>query len=201
MIDASSRPSGRAPARSLRIAFILVLFGSLAACAGAALPQSPQPTPAPSSSPTDAVGGSGSDGSTGSGDVGVGIDVPAVPGPGGVTDPLANPDLVDPKPGRLNPQDAGISRLEGRVEGRHAWVRASFWGGVAPCFSLDSTSVTRSGTTITVGLRAGADQKDGMCIDIAKLYATVVDLGELEPGTYTVRPATGDAPAITVVVR
>ena len=37
-----------------------------------------------------------------------------------------------------------------------------------------------------------------MCIEIAELHATIVDLGELEPGTYTI-PRDGRAePRLTI---
>jgi hypothetical protein len=130
-------------------------------------------------------------------DPGIGIGAP-----GGAFPPDAGgkADLVEPVPGRLDPHDAGIAKLAAHVEGHHVWIRATFWGGVKPCFALDSTTATKSGATITVGLRAGADANDMMCIEIAKLYATVIDLGDLDPGMYTVKPATGDAPPISVVV-
>jgi hypothetical protein len=40
---------------------------------------------------------------------------------------------------------------------------------------------------------------DTACIDIAMYKGFIVDLGELEPGTYTVT-AFGDAPALTVTI-
>jgi hypothetical protein len=39
-----------------------------------------------------------------------------------------------------------------------------------------------------------------MCIEIAELKATIVDLGELEPGDYSIRAGEGEAPPITVTV-
>jgi hypothetical protein len=39
-----------------------------------------------------------------------------------------------------------------------------------------------------------------MCIEIAMYKATIVDLGELEPGEYTIRASEGEAPPITVTV-
>ena len=39
-----------------------------------------------------------------------------------------------------------------------------------------------------------------MCIEIAVLKATIVDLGDLEPGTYRITAPTGDAPALAVTI-
>ena len=45
----------------------------------------------------------------------------------------------------------------------------------------------------------GADRRDVACIDIAMLKATMVDLGALRPGTYTIS-AGGEATPVRVVV-
>jgi hypothetical protein len=39
-----------------------------------------------------------------------------------------------------------------------------------------------------------------MCIEIALQKVTVVDLGELDPGEYTIRASEGPAPAVTITV-
>ncbi len=149
---------------------------------------------APGASPIQHGGGTGSDPGDGT------IGSPVQPGGGAIIPGQPKPSIVEPRPGRLNPHDVGISMLEARVEGRHVWIRASWWSGVAPCSVLDSATAEASGQAFTVRVREGADVLDSACIDIAQYKATVIDLGELEAGTYTVRPADGDAQAITVDV-
>ena len=39
-----------------------------------------------------------------------------------------------------------------------------------------------------------------MCIELAEFKRALVDLGELEPGTYTISDATGGAAPISVTV-
>ena len=91
--------------------------------------------------------------------------------------------------------------LEATVNGRDVAVRVAWWSGVAPCSALAGITVTRDGSTflltVNEGSAAGPDQA---CIDIAMYKAAVVDLGELEPGTYTIR-AFGDAPPVEVTRR
>jgi hypothetical protein len=171
----------------------------IAGCsAGAQASTGASGSPSPTASPPPPAGSGGGLTAGGSGDG----SVSSPNDPGGALPPDAdsNAELVQPVPGRLDPHDTGITKLAAHVEGHHVWIRATFWGGVKPCFALDSTTATRSGSTITVGLRSGADANDVMCIDIAKLYATVIDLGDVDPGRYTVKSATGDAPPISIVV-
>ena len=89
--------------------------------------------------------------------------------------------------------------IEARVDGRHVMVRLTWWSGVEPCNVLDSVGVETAGSHIRLTIREGADQRDVACIEIAMLKATVVDLGELAPGTYTIS-AGGDASPVQVVV-
>ena len=61
--------------------------------------------------------------------------------------------------------------------------------------------MTRDGATFTLAARVGSAAGGQVaCIDIARDTATLVDLGVLAPGTYTVRASTGDAPPIVVTV-
>jgi hypothetical protein len=64
---------------------------------------------------------------------------------------------------------------------------------------LDSVVVTPTGKAIALTIIEGADKLGVACIELAMLKATVVDLGELDPGTYKIS-AGGDAPPIQVVV-
>ncbi len=180
----------------------------LAACSAAPVPTSPtQPSPTDPNAPIGTEpGGGGSGGSSGGGSgggsggaPGSGITIPDFPPPGGGGQPGENPTIVVPKPGRLNVHPVGASRIEARVDARRVLVRVSWWSGVEPCYVLDSVLVERTGMNVTITIREGADRLDVACIEIAMLKATIVDLGELEPGTYTVS-AGGEAAPIQVTV-
>jgi hypothetical protein len=178
----------------------LVLAGltifAVAACtrsAGGALPTdvpaaSSQP---PSSSPGDAGGGP---------DTGIGQPVSppssGIPGPG---DP-GNATIVIAKPGRLAIHQVGASAIEPRVDGQRVTVKLTWWSGVEPCSVLDSVGDVRTGTQIVLTIREGADRLGVACIELAMLKATIVDLGKLDPGTYSIA-AYGDIPPVEVVVR
>lgn len=173
----------------------LVAVLLLAACSAAAVPTSPtQPSPTDPNAPIGTEpGGGGSVSAPGSG-------IPDFPLPSGGGQPDQNPTIVVPRPGRLNVHPVGASKIEARVDGRRVLVQVSWWSGVEPCYVLDSVLVERNGTNVTITIREGADRLDVACIEIAMLKATIVDLGELEPGTYTIS-AGGDATPIQVTVR
>jgi len=165
---------------------------TLAACGTAA---APSPTPTPNVTPTPVPGASGSIGGTG-GSIGSGIFPPGNGGPGG--DPnLGQAALVVPQPGQLDPHPVSVVLIRSVVDGRHVTVELRWWSGVAPCTVLDSVKVERDGTTITLTPMEGSSARDVACDMLAQLKATVVDLGDLEPGTYTLK-AFGDPPAIEV---
>jgi hypothetical protein len=164
----------------------------LSACAAAA---------APSARPSDAVaptpgasqgGGGGSDGDAGS-------SVPPVdPGP---ADPApGEPTLVVARPGQLDPHPVAVSLLEASVDGRRVLVKASWSSGVEPCYVLDSVKLDQGGNEFVLTVVEGTGDPNAMCIEIAMYKATIVDLGELEPGEYTIRASEGEAPPITVTV-
>ena len=158
----------------------------LAACSVAgASPTASLPDNPPASVPIVDSGGTG--------------DLPA-PGPTGGALPPATPTLVVPRPGRLHTHPVGVTGLEAHVEGAHEIVQLSWWSGVAPCTVLDSVDVKRAGDTFTLTVREGADQLDVACIAIAQYKGTVLDLGPLALGTYTIS-AFGEAPPVTVTVR
>ena len=174
----------------------LVAALTLGACAsGAASTVSPSPS-TPASPSGDLPGGGGSSGSSG--------------GPvSGIGNPV-NPDPVDPgtgqaavvvaKPGQLNPRPLPAAVLEASVDGRRVLVKATWWSGVEPCYVLDSVKVDRSGFDIAITLIEGTSDPNAACIEIAMQKATIVDLGELEPGTYTITSPGGDAAPLTVTV-
>ena len=165
----------------------LILVSSLGACsAGAAAPAaSTSPTLPP---PTEVPGGLES---PDTGVVGIG---------GGGGGDGGQPQFVLPRPGTQNPGPVSVESLEARVEGRNAVVVATWWSGVEPCYVLDSAGFEREGNTFTVSLAEGAGQGDAMCIELAVEKATALDLGELEPGEYTVVAADGPAEPITFTI-
>ncbi len=177
----------------------------LGACSSAAAPSNPSspvgPTPsapAPSGDPSDSAGGR-APGDPGQTD-------PSVP-VGGIVNPtpvdpgLGQPKLVIPRPGQLNPRPVGAASLEPAVNGHHVLVKVTWWSGVEPCNVLDSVRVERSWTAITIQLIEGSGDAHAICIEIAEQKATIVDLGELEPGTYTISAGgNGDATPVTITV-
>ena len=76
-----------------------------------------------------------------------------------------------------------------------------WYSGVVPCNQLDRVEIERDDAAKTIHLTVieGSGQGDVMCIEIAELHATAVDLGELASGTWTIS-AEGDAPAVKVDV-
>jgi hypothetical protein len=166
----------------------------VAACSsGASLPSAGGATDPPGSS---AAGG----GATGAAPHDDPTSVPAVPGGGGnVIDP-GKPTLVLPRPGQLDPRPVAIEHLSARVDGRRVVVTATWWSGVEPCYVLDSTAVKVDGKKITLSVHEGSSARDVACIEIAMHKVTVIDLGDLEPGRYTIVVDKGDAEPIEVTV-
>ncbi len=140
----------------------------------------------------DPAGGAGSQPDPGSGGL-----VPLDPGGAGGERP--QPTLVTPVAGLLDIHPVGAAALEPSVDGRHVTVRVAWWSGVEPCSTLAGVDVVRDGTTLTLTVREGAARRDVACIDIALYKATIVDLGELDPGEYTIA-ASGEAAPVAVTV-
>jgi hypothetical protein len=180
------------------LSFFLIASIALSACAGApAAPQTAGPT-APSPSAINAcdmpiTGGGGAAGNPGTGIGAPGDPVPVDPAPG-------QGKLVVARPGQLDPHLVAPVLLEASVDGRHVLVRVTWWSGVEPCNVLDSVKVDRSGAAIVLSVFEGSSNRDAMCIEIAEQKATIVDLGELEPGQYTISAAGGDAKPVTVSI-
>ena len=172
---------------------------ALAACSSGAAPAAstaPSSGPDPTAVSTSEPAGGGSDGNVGSG--GAVIVDPAPPTP---VDPAAGqPTIVIPKAGQKNPHPVSPATLQASIDGRHVLVKVAWWSGVEPCNVLDSVKVDRSGTDIAISLFEGASDLDAMCIEIAQLKATIVDLGDLEPGTYTISAPNSEAPPIQITV-
>ena len=182
----------------------LLVIVILAGCGGAAASRSPGEGSSKEPGPTAVPGDPGSGGSgSGSGGGSGGNTGSGVVNPGGVDGPPPAPGddgaaIVVPKPGQLDPRPVSVSSLLVSVDGRHVTARLAWTSGVEPCYVLDSVRIARDGNTITLSVLEGHGPGDVVCIEIAQLKATVVDLGELEPGTYIVQVKPGDAPAVTI---
>jgi len=190
------------PLRLLRLVPVAALAISLAACGAAGAPSAAAPSPATPSpvAPTlfpgpssDAGAGGGSGGNVGSGGAVIVDPTPVDPAAG-------QPTIVIPKAGQKNPHPVGATTLRASVDGRHVLVKVAWYSGVEPCNVLDSVRVERSGTDVAITVIEGASRLDVACIEIAQLKATIVDLGELEPGVYTIIAPNGDAPPVQVTI-
>ena len=171
----------------------------LAACHVAAGPSStPIPTPLPT--PTEVPGPGGVGGGSG-GNVGGGVAPPGgIVDPGGGIDPiLGQAHFVSPTAGLINQHAVSVQRIRVAADRKGATAELRWWSGVAPCSALDSVrvEVDQSAKTIKLTVIEGSGQGDVACIDIAELKATVVDLGVLPPGSWTVS-AQGDAPPVAI---
>jgi hypothetical protein len=171
----------------------LLLATTLGACTASAAPSptplaSPTAEPSPTAAPpTQVPGGVGSGPNTG-----------VVGGGGAGGNPAGGgPAFVLPKPGTTDPHPVSVETLRVDVEGRRAVVVATWWSGVAPCYQLDTAGVKRDGNDFTIALTEGHGGGDVACIEIAEEHATAIDLGELEPGTYTVTAQDSTAEPVT----
>jgi hypothetical protein len=182
---------------------VLLTILTLGACGAAAGP-SPTSTATPAPTPTAVPGDGGAGGGTiggggnaGGGGVGGGI---IDPGPGG--DPiLGQATFVGPTAGLINQHPVNVQRVRAAVDDRGATAELRWWSGVPPCNALDSVRIDRDETARTIRLTVieGSGRDEVACIDIAQLKATLVDLGKLAAGTWTIS-AEGDAPAIQLEV-
>jgi hypothetical protein len=175
----------------------LLLATTLGACSAGAAP-SPTPSAAPTGEPsptaappTQVPGGSGS------GDPNAGV---VSGGVGGVDPNGSGPKFVLPKPGTQDPHPVSVETLRVELDGRQAIVVATWWSGVEPCYQLDTAAVKRDGNDFTIALTEGHGGGDVACIEIALEKATAIDLGELEPGEYTVTAQDGTAEPVTFTV-
>jgi hypothetical protein len=191
------------------ITLALVLVAGCAAAGPAATPvvsspagapaDGPSPTAVPGSSdttpasagPDDPATGGGSDGDPGTGAGG---------DPGRVDPGQPEPTIVTPGAGLTGVHPVAAAALDTALNGRDLAVRVAWWSGVEPCSVLAGVDVARDGDTFTLTVREGsAAAADTVCIEIAQYKATIVDLGDLEPGTYTIT-AFGDAAPVTITI-
>lgn len=172
----------------------------LAACSATAGP-SPTPVLTPEPTPTAVPGPGGAGG--GSSDSGGGVVPPGgIVDPGGGNDPiLGQATLVMPVAGLVNQHPVSVQLIRAAADSSGVTAELRWWSGVAPCNALDSVQVEKDETARTIKLTVieGSGAGDQVCIDIAQLKATVVELGDLTAGTWTIS-AEGDAPAITLEI-
>ena len=193
-----------------RLGTFLGVVAIIAACSAAAAPSAaPASAPsvaspnAPSTTPDDPIAGGGSSGgSSGGGSIGdPGTGVGALPiGPTPVDPAAGQPAIVMPKPGRLNPHPVSPQTLQATIDDRRVIVKLSWYSGIAPCSVLDSVKIERSATTIALTVIEGSDDLGAVCAEIAMLKATIVDLGELTPGTWTITAPNSDAQPVVVTI-
>ena len=175
-----------------RLAGPLVLVLLVTACTGTAAPSgsaAPSAVPAsiapsPSADPPASVDPNEP----------VGTDVPPSGGD------IGNGPLTVPKPGQLDPRPVKLEELTADVLGRHVQVVATWTSGVEPCYVLDRIVVEKGADAFTITLFEGRGPGEPICIEIAKTKQASVDLGMLEPGTYTIADGAGGAAPIVVTV-
>ncbi len=187
-----------------RLAGPLSVVVLVTACAGSASPTAPPPDStagvpliaAPSASaPADASPSAGPDTPvTDDPNAPIGTDVPP-----GSSDPGQGPFVI-PKPGQLDVHPVRLDLLAAAVDGRHVVVTATWTSGVEPCYVLDHVFVETGARSFTITVFEGHGPGDDICIEIAQIKQTQVDLGELPPGTYAIADSQGGAAPIEVTV-
>ena len=167
------------------VALLAALSLTIAACSGGAA-ATVTPTDAP---PASQPAASDPDGS---------VTSPSDPGGGGIGGGSDN--IVIPKPGTIDPHPVSVEKIEPNVDGRHVTVKLTWTSGVEPCYVLDSVVISRDGNDIILTVVEGRGEEGAICIEIAEQKATIVDLGELEPGDYTISATDSDVPPVTITV-
>lgn len=119
--------------------------------------------------------------------------VSAPPDDGSVDPGPPQPSFIVPVPGQADVRPVAITTLTPMVDGRHVTVQVDWTSGIEPCNVLDRVDVQRDGNDFSVALFEGTGDADAICIEIAVAKSTLVDLGQLEPGAYTIRSADGTA--------
>jgi hypothetical protein len=184
------------------LVLIALVALAAAACTGSSGAASSDPSGVASEPPHDLPttvepggSGGGSSGSAGSG---------TVVNPPGQIDPVGpapgQAKLVRPSPGQKDLRPVAPTKLEASVDGRHVLVKVSWYSGVEPCNVLDSVKIERAGSDIAITPVEGTGPGDAICIEIAELKATIVDLGDLDAGSYRILAPTGDAPALEITI-
>ena len=107
---------------------------------------------------------------------------------------------MTPKPGQLDVHPIAADRLAATVDGRKVVVEIRYASGVEPCYVRDSIVVQEGDHSFAITLRQGHGPGDTVCIQIAEIVRTFVDLGEIDPGTYTITDTQNGARPISVTV-
>ena len=94
--------------------------------------------------------------------------------------------IVVPKPGQFDVRPISAQTLSAQVDGRRVVIAIDYTSGVEPCYVLDSILVQPGPRSFAITLREGNGGGGAMCIELAEFKRALVDLGELEPGTYTI---------------
>ena len=195
-----ARPSRRALALALPLTLLIAACG--AAAAPTPSPAGPTPRPTPTAVPGDvATIDPGDPGNTGGGTD------PGNPGTGGILFPLpqdpgddpllADATVVVAQPNAPNPQRVNVGLVRAMVDDEgHVIVEARWWSGVEECHPLQAVKVDvdEAAKAVKVTVLEGT-VPDMMCIEIAVLKATAVDVGPLAAGTWTIS-ADGEAKPI-----
>jgi hypothetical protein len=102
----------------------------------------------------------------------------SVPPASGAQRVVPTRDAVDVHPVNFNPRD--VRAIENGVAVR-------FWGGIAPCFVLDRSTVDEKPSLVRIGLFAGRARRNEKiaCAEIALRYEVIVPL-DAPLGTRTV---------------
>ena len=180
------------------LALALAAGLTVGACSSAGAPPASDPPPSAQPPAANEPGGGTGGGTGGDPGTGIGIDLPIRQPP---MDPGAGqPTLIVPRPGQRDLRAVSPMTLQASVDGRRVLVKVTWYSGVEPCNVLDSVKVERSGTDIAITPIEGTGDANAACIEIAVLKATIVDLGELEPGTYRIASPGSEAPPIEITV-
>ena len=199
-----ARPSRRAIALALPLTLLIAACG--AAAAPTPSPAGPTTRPTPTAVPGDVAsvapgdGGSGGGGTDPGDGSGGGIVFPLPPDPG--SDPfLGDATVVAPQKDAANPQPVNVGLVRAMVDDAgHVIVEARWWSGVEECHPLQSVKVDVDNDARAIKLTVlEGTVPDMMCIEIAVLKATAVDVGALAPGTWTIS-AEGEARPIELEV-
>ena len=218
MVDRHRVPRSSVSAHLVqRTVAALGLIVAVAACTSSATPVrsfGPAASLPPGNSLDGLPGGSSSGGSGGGSGGGaveptpgatfgdVITDPPIGGGGGGAGIEPGDPVIVVAHPGMASLHPAHPYELASRIDATgHVIVRVRWWGGVEPCETLDSVVVRRDGNGFSLTVQIGSPPGQNVaCIEIARDTATLVDLGVLGSGSYSVRADPGDAPPLTVQV-
>ncbi len=207
-MDRAEPTTRRARLRAMRtlrrLAGPLSLVILVTACAGSVSPTARPPDKTAGMPPISMPSASPSaDASPSSGPTSPATDDPNAPigtdVPPGTSEPGNGPVII-PKPGQLEIRPVRLDLLAAAVDGRHVIVTATWTSGVEPCYVLDHVFVAPGARSFTITVFEGHGPGDDICIEIAQIKQTQVDLGELAPGTYTIADSQRGAAPIEVTV-